>query len=453
MKSIILKSVFFSILSAGLFTSCVKDEFGTPTLGDCSETSLVKNREVSQINAGAIVAIHANIVPGVSDVIEAYVTSSDIGGNFFKSISFQTLDGSKAFSVPVDATSTFINYEPGRKVLIKMDGLYTDVKYDGMRIGGLYANSSGGAEVGRLPEADFKAAVNRTCTAVNEDQLVQHITIDQAINGGTYLNKLIEFDRVEFMDNDIINNNTYYDPNPLNTNTIGGATNRRIQDFNGNSVIFRTSGYANFASKKVATGSGKIRGIMTKYNTDYQFMVRSEADIRLTGARFTPLLNETFDGGIASWTAFSVTGSEVWTHSTIYGNPGSMAKMSGYTGGNRANEDWLISPAQDLSALSTATLSFDNANKFAGNAIEVKVSNNYSGSGSPYAAGVTWTTLTGVVLSPQNLAGSYVYANSTASLASFIGAGNRTVYVAFKYTSTTTAAATWEVDNVKITGN
>ena len=31
MKSIILKSVFFSILSAGLFTSCVKDEFGTPT--------------------------------------------------------------------------------------------------------------------------------------------------------------------------------------------------------------------------------------------------------------------------------------------------------------------------------------------------------------------------------------------------------------------------------------
>ena len=57
MKSIILKSVFFSILSAGLFTSCVKDEFGTPTLGDCSETSLVKNREVSQISAGAVVAV------------------------------------------------------------------------------------------------------------------------------------------------------------------------------------------------------------------------------------------------------------------------------------------------------------------------------------------------------------------------------------------------------------
>lgn len=449
MKSIILKSVFFSILSAGLFTSCVKDEFGTPTLGDCSETSLVKNREVSQISAGAIVTLHTSIVPGVSDVIEAYVTSSDIGGNFFKSISFQTLDGSKAFSIPVDATSTFINYEPGRKVLIKMDGLYKDVKYDGMRIGGLYANSSGGAEVGRMTETDFKASVNRTCTAVNEDQLVQRVTIDQAINGGAYLNKLIEFDRVEFVDNDI-NNTTYYDPNPANPNTIGGATNRRIQDFNGNSVIFRTSGYANFAAKPVASGSGKIRGIMTKYNTDYQFMVRSENDIKLTGARFTPLLNETFDNGISSWTAFSVTGAEVWTHSTIYGNPGAMAKMSGFATTNRANEDWLISPVQNLSSLSTATLSFDNAYKFAGDPIVVLVSKNYSGSGSPYAAGVTWTTLTGATLS----AGNYVYANSgNLSLNAFVGAGNSTVYVAFKYTSSTTAASTWEIDNVKITGN
>lgn len=450
MKSIILKSVFFGILSTGLFISCVKDEFGTPTLGDCSETSLVKNREVSQITAGAVVALHTNIVPGVSDIIEAYVTSSDIAGNFYKSISFQTLDGSRAFSIPVDASSTFINYEPGRKVLIKMDGLYKDIKYDGMRIGGLYANSSGGAEVGRMTETDFKASVNRTCTVVNEDQLVQRVTIEQAISGGTYLNKLIELDRVQFIDNDIINNSTYYDPNPSNPNTIGGATNRRIQDFNGSSVIFRTSGYANFASKLVATGSGKIRGTMTKYNSDYQFMVRTENDIKLTSPRFSPLLNETFDGGLAAWTAFSVTGAEVWTHSTIYGNPGSMAKMSGYSTTNRTNEDWLISPVQNLSSLTTATLNFDNAYKFTGDPIVVLVSRNYSGSGSPYAAGVTWTTITGAILSP----GNYVWTNSgNLSLNSFVGTGNSTVYVAFKYTSSTSAASTWEIDNVKITGN
>lgn len=124
MKTTFLKSAFLTVLTAGMFSSCVKDDnYATPDLATCTETSLVKNREVSQINATAIVAQHQNIVTGVSDVIEAYPVSSDIGGNFFKSISFQTLDGSKAFSIPVDATNTFINYEPGRKVLIKMDGL------------------------------------------------------------------------------------------------------------------------------------------------------------------------------------------------------------------------------------------------------------------------------------------------------------------------------------------
>lgn len=444
MKTTFLKSAFLTVLTAGMFSSCVKDDnYSTPELTGCTETSLVKNREVAQINAGATVALHQNITTGVSDVIEAYITSSDIGGNFFKSISMQTLDGSKAFSVPVDASSLFINYEPGRKVLIKMDGLYTDVKYGGMRIGGLYANSSGSAEVGRLPEADFRNSVQRSCTIVNEDALLPAtpVTIAQATTDA-YLNRLIEFNNVEFSSTDITT--TYYDPN----NDLGGATNHTLIDLNGNSVIFRTSSYSNFAAKAVASGSGKVRGIMSKYGSDYQFMVRSEGDIKLTNPRFTPLLNEGFTAGIGSWTTFSASGAQAWTYSSTFGNPGGMMKMSGFATVNNANVDWLISPVQNLSTLTTANLSFDNAYKFTGPAIEVLVSNNYSGTGNPSAA--TWTTLTGAVLS----SGNYVYANSgQLSLSSFVGAGNSNVYVAFKYTSTTSAGSTWEIDNVKITGN
>jgi len=445
MKTIILKSTLFIALFAGALSSCVKDDnYSTPDLNACTETTLVKNREVSQINATATVALHAKIVPGVSDIIEAYVTSSDIAGNFFKSISFQTLDGSKAFSVPVDAYSTFINLEPGRKVLIKMDGLYTDIKDGGMRIGGLYGNSSGGAEVGRLTVSQFTEAVNRSCTTVNENALVQQITIAQAIASDNYLNKLIEFSNVEFDGNAIIS--TYY--NPLND--LGGATNLNLIDLQGNSIIFRTSSFSNFAAKKVASGSGKVRGVLTKFGSTYQFMVRSENDIKLTGTRFTPLLNESFSSGIGSWTSFSVLGAQTWAYSATFGNPGGMMKMSGFATVNNANEDWLISPVQNLSSLTSASLSFDNAYKFTGDPIEVLVSKNYSGTGSPTVAGVTWTTLTGATLS----AGNYVYANSSAlNLSAFVGAGNSAVYVAFKYTSTATAGSTWEIDNVKITGN
>jgi hypothetical protein len=136
MKTNFLKSILFSAFLGSLATSCVTDDdYSVPVL-QCVDTTLEKTKEVSQIPASATVTQYLN-----DDVIEAYVTSSDEAGNFFKSISMQTLDGSKAFSVPVDVTSSFINFEPGRKVLIKMKDLYTDVSNGGMRIGGIFVNS------------------------------------------------------------------------------------------------------------------------------------------------------------------------------------------------------------------------------------------------------------------------------------------------------------------------
>lgn len=441
MKTPFLKSVFLVALTAGVFAGCVNDDdYKTPTLAACTETSLVANREVSEILFPTNVDLHENISPGVSDVIEAYITSSDVGGNFFKSISFQTLDGSQAFSIPVDQTSLFINYEPGRKVLIKMDGLYTDTNDGGKRIGGLFANSSGGAEVGRLPFSQFRTSVQKSCKVVDEDVLVQHVTLAD-LNNDAYINKLVEVDGVQF-DNAAIAS-TYYDAN----NDLGGATNLNLTDIDGNSVIFRTSSFANFSAKPVATGRGTVRGVLTKFGTTYQFMARTINDINLTGPRFTPLLNEGFNSGLNGWVGYSVIGPQAWTYSATFGNPGGMAKMSGFQTTNVANEDWLISPAQDLSALTTASLSFDNAYKFAGDPIVALVSNNYT-SGDPNLA--TWTVLSGAVLST----GNYVYANSgNLDISAFAGSGNTNVRIAFKYTSSTTAASTWEIDNVKISGN
>lgn len=445
MKTTILKSAFILALLTGLFTSCVKDEnYDIPNF-ECTETSLVKTKEVSQIPFTTTLTQYA-----ADDVIEAYVTSSDQGGNFYKTISFQTLDGSLGFSVPVDVTSTFTNFEPGRKVLIKLKDLYTQSAASftiGKLIGDIYTSSSGSTSVGRLSEAKYKRVLNRSCTVVSEEDLVQSVTISQAKNDAL-LNVLIELDNVQFSDAAIAT--TYFDPaGPL----VGGSTNHNVIDLQGNSVIFRTSEFANYAGKPVASGSGKIRGIMTKYNSDYQFVVRTENDIKLTNTRFTPLLNEGFDSSATfdtKWTKFSVTGAQEWAFSSTFGNPGGMVKMSGYAGSNNANEDWLISPKQDLSSITGANLAFDNAYKFTGPALKAYISNNYSGTGSPYAAGVTWTEFTGFTLS----SGNYVWINSgVLNINAFTGAGNSAVYVGFKYTSTTAESSTWEVDNVKITAN
>ena len=109
--------------------------------------------------------------------------------------------------------------------------------------------------------------------------------------------------------------------------------------------------------------------------------------------------------------------------------------MSGYSGSNLANEDWLISPAISLATISNATLTFDTATKFAGNALQIYISTNYNGTANPNTA--TWTQVNGT-LSPST--GNYVWtASGPINISSFAG---NTIYVAFKYTSTTTAAAT-----------
>ena len=118
--------------------------------------------------------------------------------------------------------------------------------------------------------------------------------------------------------------------------------------------------------------------------------------------------------------------------------------MSGYAGGNNVNEDWLISPEIDLSELTAASLSFQTASKFTGNVLEVKISSDYAG-GDPNSA--TWTNLSATLDASNN----YTWTNSgNIDISSFVGG---TVHVAFKYTSTSSASMTWEVDNVKIVKN
>lgn len=179
----------------------------------------------------------------------------------------------------------------------------------------------------------------------------------------------------------------------------------------------------------------------------------SDSDTDIPALKIPPF-KETFASNFSNWTKFSAVGAQVWTLDTQFGyDPNnnnletSCAKMSGYAGSNNENVDWLISPAIDLSKISKASLSFYNAYKFDGPVIEVYVSNNYSGSGDPQAVGVTWTKIEGAILS----AGNYAWTNSgDLDISNFTGANNATVYVAFKYTSTTSAGSTWEIDEVKI---
>ncbi len=157
------------------------------------------------------------------------------------------------------------------------------------------------------------------------------------------------------------------------------------------------------------------------------------------------LFDDGFETSWDNWTKYSVTGTQTWQLDTKYGNPKNCAKMSGYEGSSNANEDWLISPEIDLTDVTKSTLLFQTASKFSGNLLEVKISSNYAG-GNPNTA--TWTNLTATLDKDFD---NYVWTNSgKIDISSFAGGK---VFIAFKYTSTSSASTTWEVDNVRITKN
>lgn len=269
MKNNTILLAVFTLVFGAMLSSCVNDDdFGTPPL-NCNEPNISSNKTVQEvIDAATATATQFT----TDDIIEAYAVSSDEGGNFFKTISFQTLDGSASFSLALDATNTYLAYEPGRKVFFKLKDLFNQVNFNSVNIGTLF-----GSNVGRIAEPQITDFLVRSCEIIDEDQLVQNITIDQISD--QYLNKLIELSNVQFKDNELGGN--YYDPN----NDLGGATNRRITDEFGFEVIFRTSSFSDFAGSKVPEGNGNIRGVLTKFGNDFQFMARTEEDVKLTNAR------------------------------------------------------------------------------------------------------------------------------------------------------------------------
>ncbi len=55
--------------------------------------------------------------------------------------------------------------------------------------------------------------------------------------------------------------------------------------------------------------------------------------------------SEDFTADLGTYTGFNVLGSQIWEHADY---DDGCVKMSGFEGSSNANEDWLISPAYDL---------------------------------------------------------------------------------------------------------
>ena len=146
--------------------------------------------------------------------------------------------------------------------------------------------------------------------------------------------------------------------------------------------------------------------------------------------------------GIDGFTTYSVSGEQVW-----FWDSHNYAKMTGYRSGTSyANEDWLISPYFNLSKYASASLSFVHMINYS-NSMETEqtlwFSTDYKKNSDPSSA--TWTQLTGFAYPNGN---SWNEVEGVINLP--ISALEDSVVFAFKYLSTVSASATWEVYNFNL---
>ena len=129
----------------------------------------------------------------------------------------------------------------------------------------------------------------------------------------------------------------------------------------------------------------------------------------------------------------------VWKHDAT----NKYMKASAYANSTKySTESWLISPEIDLSSAPSAFLSFDHVMRYFGTAnqdgtLKVTIDN-----------GANWADVT-IPTYPDGSSWTFV-SSGEISLASYVG---KKIKFAFIYKSSTDAAATWEIKNVKVYKN
>ena len=361
--------------------------------------------------------------------LKAQVTANDKTGNLFKYIYVEDKTG--GIRVNIDMTSLYADprFFVGKHVLINLKNLYVGPVNGEVQLGGLFSGN-----VGRVLPNDVYKHFFPT------NDFTEVVATEKTIAGLTDadVGRWIKIKDLQFINDDL-------------GETYAGASNttRTLEDCSGAKLSLTTSSFATFASRQIDSGKGDLYGVLTKYNGKYEVWITNPLGADFDGNRcdgspapvFESIFNEDFSGALTNnWTAVSVLGTAVWNIQQ-FGNPKPCVVMSG-----NGNEDWLISKPITLAGYKNYYLSFETDGRASvpSNPLEVYVTDNYTGN---YAT-TTWTKLNPILDSDLSKFAPFVNSGKL-DISNFAG---KNVVVAFKYTSTATASATWELDNVKVRG-
>lgn len=385
-------------------------------------------------------------------IIEGIVIADDSKDNFYKSIMLQ--DSTGGITIRMDGFGLYADYPVGRRLAVKLKGLYLGDYARMVQLGGgVDWSDPRYPELLPIPVPLFNRFFVKK--ALNQPVAVHRVRIDELDD--SLQSCLVQIDQLEFAVTDT--GKTYADAiNKLSSNaTVKACT--------GGSAYVRTSGFARFAAATLPRGNGSIIAVYSVFGTSRQLLLRDTSDVQLAGLRCTgagvkELLTEDFEQQQAQtvfskpgWKNIAELGDQSFLVNTTFNNQ--YAEISAFATGKPALVSWLVAPPVNLSNSANEILSFDTRDGFDNGAVlQVLVSTNYDGGNTPWKA--KWTPLKALISkgTVSSVAAKWV-ASGEISLSGFSG----NISLAFRYEGADPIYANdarttrFQLDNIRIRGN
>ena len=444
------KTAFVVAISALTVSSCVnKDDWDTPPI-NCNNKFDAPN--ISMADFKALAPASGFVLITEDKIFDGYIVSSDENGNFYKTISFQDKpeNPTAGLQMEVDRASNYADFPIGTHIRINAKGLRLGLDRGTVKIGSVDPTFA----IGRIPGVLFTRYISAVCNGNLMDiatMVPTPVSSLAAAKQQKYINTLVTVPNVQFGTSEITPVNKTYVDYLAGT---GVDTSRTIEDISGSSAALRNSGFSAYGSTLLPTGSGDITFVVSRYNADYQMLIRGLNDVRFNNPRMTIEI-ETFesfaqgtDNFLPKYYNTSLIGSRKWFVQTYNNNK--YLQISGLNMGLVKTHFAMPVDFSKKTKLSFKT----NAGYYNGEVLKVYWSSNYDPANPTAATLNDITSQFDISKGKSGPAGASNYENAfrASGIGSYAGTGNG--FIIFEYNSNSTGgvgvSTVMQLDEVNI---
>ena len=246
------------------------DTFGNNAL---EETNVVTIKELKDMYKSTLAQQYGLTEIGKDLKIKGRVLGNDIEGNIYSKVVID--DGTGAIIISVGVGGLFAYLPVGQEILVDLSKLWIGTYGYQPQLGVYYVSPSGNTSVGRISRALWNQSFK--LLGAPDASKIKPIEFDVSkVKDSNYMSENVGRLMV-IRDVKMIKGGNGVWAAEADASGTQTEVNQSISGLNG--IYVRTSTYADFANSPIPEGTLDITGIFTRYGSDWQIYLRTEADV------------------------------------------------------------------------------------------------------------------------------------------------------------------------------